>query len=135
MKTKFSGVWGRIVLYKYIACWLLVESSAILFGLAFSPEDDQFQKCQNVILTQFENTLNFNHFIKSFNICTNHWLFTYIYTPIKNQRGPLVAQMTCLIFLAYWHGFSSGYLLTFMLEFFVIFFERNVRKENYVIIL
>lgn len=26
------GLWGRITLYKYIACWLLTEGSAICFG-------------------------------------------------------------------------------------------------------
>lgn len=26
------GVWGRIVLYKYISCWLLTEGACIMFG-------------------------------------------------------------------------------------------------------
>lgn len=32
MRLILAGLWGRITLYKYIACWLLTESVCICFG-------------------------------------------------------------------------------------------------------
>lgn len=149
-KCILLGLWGRFTLYKYITCWLLTEGACILFGeyikrlkvlrkyilfvtptgLTHNGEDEngvvQWNGCENVKLSLIENTTEFNHYIQSFNINTNHWVAQYIYKRLKFLGNRYISQFASLLFLAIWHGFHSGYYVCFLFEFLVIYLERDV---------
>lgn len=141
------GMWGRFSLYKYISCWLLTEGACILFGrnwnyteilfylenfvgLTHNGQSEtgeiQWNGVENVKLSIFENTTQFNHYIQSFNINTNVWVAQYIYKRLKFLNNRHISQFASLLFLALWHGFHSGYYVCFFFEFIIIYFERDV---------
>lgn len=146
------GVWGRYSLYKYISCWLLTEGACILFGkcifmfrsgfdalstlgLSYNGLDEnrvvQWDGLANVDLWRLETATEFNHYIQSFNINTNHWVAQYIYKRLKFLGNRLISQAAALVFLAIWHGFHSGYYVCFLFEFMVIYMEKEVSFALY----
>ncbi|XP_044762922.1 lysophospholipid acyltransferase 5 [Coccinella septempunctata] len=131
-KHLLLGVWGRFTLYRYICCWLLAEGGCILFGITYNGVDERGHKkwdgLQNIKLSLIENTREFNDYIKSFNINTNHWIAHYVFKRLKFLGNRNLSQLGALLFLAVWHGYHSGYFLTFLLEFLVIYLERDVKS-------
>ncbi|XP_060533674.1 lysophospholipid acyltransferase 5 [Cylas formicarius] len=130
-KMILLGVWGRFTLYKYISCWLLTEGACILFGVAYNGEKNgvtHWDGVENVKLSVFENTTEFNHYIMSFNTNTNQWIARYIYKRLKFFGNKNVSQFAALLFLAAWHGVHSGYYLTFLFELVVMYMEREVKS-------
>ncbi|XP_001604606.2 lysophospholipid acyltransferase 5 [Nasonia vitripennis] len=125
------GLWGRCNLYKYISCWLITEGVCIIFGLTYNGKDkdgrDKWDGCANVSLLTFENATEFNHYIMSFNINTNHWCAEYIYKRLKFLGSKLYSQLATLAFLAVWHGLHSGYYLCFFQEFIIMYFEKDIK--------
>lgn len=134
MKHIYLGLWGRVSLYKYIAIWLLAEGSAVLFGLTYidaKPGDrdydpDELSGCSNIKVGVFENTSKFGHYVESFNVQTNHWVAVYVYKRLKFLNNRMCSHLGALLFLAVWHGFHSGYYMTFFMEFLVIRMEKEV---------
>lgn len=130
-KCIILGLWGRYSLYKYISCWLLTEGACILFGLTYNGKDekgeDLWNGCENVKLSLFESTTEFNHYIRSFNINTNHWVAQYIYKRLKFLGNRFISQAVSLLFLAVWHGFHSGYYICFAWEFIVMYLEKDIK--------
>ena len=49
----------------------------------------------------------------------------YVYKRLKFMNNRYVSQLSALVFLAVWHGWHSGYYLTFFNEFIVINFEKE----------
>ena len=49
----------------------------------------------------------------------------YVYKRLKFMNNRYVSQLSALVFLAVWHGWHSGYYLTFFNEFIVINFEKD----------
>ncbi|CAH1102115.1 unnamed protein product [Psylliodes chrysocephalus] len=131
-KMLLLGVWGRYTLYKYISCWLLAEGACILFGVAYNGTDDKgeikWDGAENIKLGIFENTTEFNHYIKSFNVNTNNWIAQYVYKRLKFLGNRQLSQFFSLLFLAIWHGLHSGYYVCFFFEFIVIFMERQIKS-------
>lgn len=130
-KLILMGLWGRYTLYKYISCWLLTEGACIMFGLSYNKNDKgevKWDAVTNINLSIFENCTEFNHYIQSFNLNTNQWVAKYIYKRLKFLGNKYVSQASVLLFLAVWHGLHSGYYLTFLHEFIVIFVERDVKS-------
>ncbi|XP_014206756.1 lysophospholipid acyltransferase 5 [Copidosoma floridanum] len=125
------GLWARCNLYKYISCWLIAEGVCIAFGLTYNGKDnngkDKWDGCANVELITFENATEFNHYILSFNVNTNHWAAEYIYKRCKFLGSKLYSQLATLIFLAIWHGFHSGYYACFFMEFIIMYFEKDLK--------
>ncbi|XP_033221130.1 lysophospholipid acyltransferase 5-like [Belonocnema kinseyi] len=123
------GIWGRINLYKYISCWLMTEGVCTAFGLTYNGKDSKglskWDGCANVKLLTFENATEYDHYIQSFNINTNHWSAEYIYKRLKFLGSKLYSQVTTLAFLAVWHGFHSGYYMCFVMEFIIMYFEKD----------
>jgi len=70
--------------------------------------------------------MQFNDYILSFNINTNQWCAEYIYKRLKFLGSKIYSQIMTLLFLALWHGFHSGYYHCFLMEFVVLYFERDV---------
>ncbi|XP_022249309.1 lysophospholipid acyltransferase 5-like isoform X2 [Limulus polyphemus] len=129
-KIFIMTLWGKIVLYKYIACWLLSEGSCIMAGLTYNGQDEQgndlWDGCCNVKLWEYEKTSNFDGVIKSFNINTNLWVAQYIFKRLKFLGNKLLSQAATLLFLALWHGLHSGYYVCFFNEFMVMKMEKDV---------
>lgn len=134
MKHIYLGMWGRLSLYKYISIWLLAEGAAVLFGLTYidaKPGDreydpDELSGCSNIKVGVFENTSKFGHYVESFNVQTNHWVAVYVYKRLKFLNNRVFSHLGALMFLAVWHGFHSGYYMTFLMEFIVIRMEKEV---------
>ena len=70
----------------------------------------------------------FFQLIDSFNINTNAWVMSYVYKRLRFLNNRLMSQAGALVFLAVWHGYHSGYYITFIHEFLVINFEKQVRS-------
>ncbi|KAK9884303.1 hypothetical protein WA026_005255 [Henosepilachna vigintioctopunctata] len=130
-KHLILGLWGRFTLYKYISCWLLTEGSCILFGITYDGIDEKGEKqwngLENVKLSIFENTLDFDDYVHSFNTNTNLWLGHYIYKRLKFLGNRNFSHLGALMFLAVWHGFHTGYFVAFFIEFLVIYTERDIK--------
>ncbi|XP_049847330.1 lysophospholipid acyltransferase 5-like [Schistocerca gregaria] len=129
-KCVIIGIWGKILLCKYICCWLISEGVCISFGLTFNgktPEGiTKWDGCQNVSLSVYENATKFGDFIASFNINTNLWVGTYIFRRLKFLGSRAISYAVTLTFLAVWHGLHSGYYACFFMEFVIMQFEREV---------
>lgn len=80
----------------------------------------------------FENTRRFQHYIDSFNVQTNHWIAEYVYKRLRFLNNRNYSQLGALVFLALWHGFHSGYYVCFAIEFAVMIFEREVKKNEQI---
>ena len=125
--------WCKITLSRYISFWLIAEGVCVLSGLSFLgvTEDDKgrqkidWKGCANVNPIRLETSTKFGHVIESFNINTNNWVAVYIYKRLKFMGSRTVSQLVTLLFLAVWHGFHSGYYLTFLNEFLIIKIERE----------
>lgn len=106
----------------------------IYVGITFNGVDEKgvadWSGCSNIKLLVFENTKRFQHYIDSFNVQTNHWIAEYIYKRLRFLNNRNYSQLGALIFLALWHGFHSGYYITFAMEFAVIICEREVSESD-----
>ncbi|XP_013772014.1 lysophospholipid acyltransferase 5-like isoform X1 [Limulus polyphemus] len=129
-KMLIMTLWGKIVLYKYVACWLLSEGSCTMTGLTYNGQDkngiDLWDGCCNVKIWDYETTCTFDGLIQSFNINTNHWVARYIFKRLRFLGNKLLSQAVTLLFLAMWHGLHSGYYVCFFNEFLVMKVERDV---------
>ena len=81
--------------------------------------------CANVKLRRLESAQKFGHYIEAFNINTNSWVMNYVYKRLKFLNNRYISQMSALVFLSVWHGWHSGYYLTFFNEFIVVNFEKE----------
>lgn len=124
------AIWGKSVIYKYVSCWMLAEGSAICFGLTFAGKkpngDEDWTGCANIKVTLYETARNFGQYIQAFNIQTNFWVAHYVYKRLKFLGNKHASHLLTLLFLAIWHGFHSGYYMTFFMEFAFIVFEKEV---------
>uniref|UniRef100_A0A8D0E114 Lysophospholipid acyltransferase 5 n=1 Tax=Salvator merianae TaxID=96440 RepID=A0A8D0E114_SALMN len=122
-------IWGKIMLYKYVTCWLVTEGVCIITGLAFNGKDEQgrpkWDACANMKVWLFETTPYFTGTIASFNINTNAWVARYIFKRLKFLGNKLLSQALSLFFLAVWHGLHCGYLVCFQMEFLIVVVERQ----------
>ncbi|KAG8197373.1 hypothetical protein JTE90_013498 [Oedothorax gibbosus] len=128
-KLIIMGLWGKIVLYKYIACWLVSEGSCIMAGLTYNGKDsegnDLWDGCANAKMRQYTTSSTFAGLIQSFNINTNLWVAQYVFKRLKFLGNRYISQAAALLFLAVWHGLHSGYYVCFMNEFIVMYFEKD----------
>ncbi|XP_077201863.1 lysophospholipid acyltransferase 5 [Paroedura picta] len=123
-------IWGKVILYKYVTCWLVTEGVCILTGLGYNGKDEKghskWDACANMKIWLFETTPFFTGTISSFNTNTNAWVARYIYKRLKFLGNKLLSQATSLLFLAIWHGLHCGYLVCFQMEFLIVIVERQV---------
>ncbi|XP_019404426.1 PREDICTED: lysophospholipid acyltransferase 5 [Crocodylus porosus] len=122
-------VWGKVVLYKYVTCWLVTEGVCILIGLGYNGQDEngkpKWDACANMKVWLYETTPLFTGTIASFNINTNAWVARYIFKRLKFLGNKLVSQALALFFLAIWHGLHSGYLVCFQMELLIVIVEKQ----------
>ncbi|XP_053146782.1 lysophospholipid acyltransferase 5 [Hemicordylus capensis] len=123
-------IWGKVMLYKYVTCWLVTEGVCILTGLGYNGKDakgvPKWDACANMKVWLFETTPYFTGTISSFNINTNAWVARYIYKRLKFLGNKLLSQAISLFFLALWHGLHCGYLVCFQMEFLIVMVERQM---------
>lgn len=121
--------WCKFILCKYLSAWLLAEGVCIVSGLSYNGvrEDGRidWKGCANVKLIRFETASRFGHLIEAFNINTNGWAASYVYKRLKFMDNRIISQLSTLFFLALWHGFHTGYLVTFFNEFITMNFEKE----------
>ncbi|XP_059609957.1 lysophospholipid acyltransferase 5 [Phlebotomus argentipes] len=126
------GLWGRLTLYKYMSVWLLSEGVCTRFGLTFRstskterPDEEDWSAGENVKIGILERASKFTHYIEAFNVATNRWVARHIYKRLKFLGSREISQASTLLFLAVWHGFHSGYYVSFLMEFIVVYIERD----------
>ena len=135
-QTSFAGkllllpVWVKLILAKYLSMWLMAEGVCAVAGLSYVPTSDpeseiNWSGCANVKLRRLESAQKFGHYIEAFNINTNAWVMNYVYKRLKFLNNRYISQMSALVFLAVWHGWHSGYYITFLNEFLVVNFEKD----------
>ncbi|KAJ6658328.1 hypothetical protein lerEdw1_020600 [Lerista edwardsae] len=122
-------IWGKVMLYKYVTCWLVAEGVCILTGLGYNGKDERgkpkWNACANMKVWLFETTPYFTGTIASFNTNTNAWVARYIYKRLRFLGNKLLSQALSLLFLAVWHGLHCGYLVCFQMEFLIVIVERQ----------
>ncbi|XP_061920334.1 lysophospholipid acyltransferase 5 isoform X2 [Entelurus aequoreus] len=126
----FILIWAKIILYKYVCCWLIAEGVCILTGLGYNgviEGEHQWDACANMKVWLFETTPHFGGTIASFNINTNAWAARHVFKRLKFLGNKLLSHVSTLFFLTIWHGLHSGYVLCFSLEFFIIILERQAQ--------
>lgn len=125
----YLGLYGTVVLHKYVACWLMAEGSCALSGLSYNGKDafgnNLWDGLCNIWVWRFESTTNFDGFIRAFNINTNKWVAQYIFKRLRFLGSKELSQLLALGFLALWHGFHLGYYVCFFNEFIVMKLERD----------
>jgi len=128
-KLLLLPIWCRFILAKYLFAWLSAEGVCIISGLAFNGVKEggfiDWKGCANVKVGRLEGSTKFGHVIESFNINTNNWVAVYVYKRLKFMGSRTISQVVTLLFLAVWHGFHSGYYLTFFNEFLTVKVERE----------
>ncbi|KAM3969055.1 lysophosphatidylcholine acyltransferase 3 protein nessy [Aphomia sociella] len=132
----YCGLWAHFALYKYVSCWLITEAACIRFGLSYngietSPEgltESKWDGCNNIKLLQFEGATKFQHYIDSFNCNTNYFAAEYVYKRLKFLGNRHLSQFCTLLFLALWHGIRSGYYVTFLNEFLIMYMEKELES-------
>ncbi|XP_013868920.1 lysophospholipid acyltransferase 5 isoform X1 [Austrofundulus limnaeus] len=126
----FILLWGKVILYKYVSCWVIAEGVCILTGLGYNGVVDgkhQWDACANMKVWLFETTPLFGGTIASFNINTNAWAARHVFKRLKFLGNKTLSHVATLLFLTIWHGLHSGYILCFSMEFFIITVERQVQ--------
>lgn len=129
-KAIYVSMLGKIFMWKYAGIWLLSESALIAFGVAYGEANEgvasDWAGCRNVNISLFDlEGVRLNHYIQSMNIQTNKWASNYVYKRLKFLKCKTISFIITAMFLALWHGFHSGYYLTFVFEVFVISFEKE----------
>lgn len=123
------GLWGKIALYKFISCWLLVEGALMCTGFTYAGKNadgsSNWSGCSNIKLILLETGSKMTHYVQSFNVNTNSWVAQYIYKRLKFLNNRTISYVAALAFLAVWHGFHSGYYLAFFMEYSIITIERQ----------
>jgi len=123
------SIWVKGMLSKYIGAWLFSEGACIFSGLAYNGRKEDgtilWNGGANVKLRKWEYCYNFGQVIESFNINTNAWAMNYVYKRCRFLNSKLYSQVVTLVFLAVWHGFHSGYYVTFFCEVLVMQFEKQ----------
>ncbi|XP_017164740.1 lysophospholipid acyltransferase 5 isoform X1 [Poecilia reticulata] len=126
----FILLWGKVMLYKYVSCWVIAEGVCILAGLGYNGVVNgkhQWDACANMKVWLFETTPLFGGTIASFNINTNAWAARHVFKRLKFLGNKTLSHVATLLFLTIWHGLHSGYILCFSMEFFIITVERQAQ--------
>lgn len=78
---------------------------------------------------EYETTSTFGGLIRSFNVTTNQWSGKYIFKRLKFLRSKFLSHLFTLIYLALWHGWKSGYYVTFTIELLIMKMEWEVSQR------
>lgn len=125
----YLGVWAKLALYKYVACWLLTEGALMILGISHAGKkengENDWSGCSNVNLIILETGYTMQHYVHSFNVNTNQWVGQYVYKRLKFLNNRTISYAAALGFLAVWHGFHSGYYMAFLNEYMTVTVEKQ----------
>ncbi|KAK2183141.1 hypothetical protein NP493_318g04061 [Ridgeia piscesae] len=128
-KILVIALYSKVVLHKYLTCWLMAEGCCILVGLTYHGKDENgnelWDGCANIRIRRYERASTMQELIQSFNVNTNRWMSKYVFKRLKFLGSREASQSITLAFLALWHGFYSGYFMTFSIEFLLVKFEKE----------
>lgn len=128
-KVTLIAITFKIVLWKYIASWLISEGACVLSGVAYNEKTSEYDNCANVIVWEYETTPTFGGIIRSFNIRTNAFAAKYIFKRLKFLGSKAASQLLTLLFLATWHGLETGYFICFGMEFLIMKMETDLAAK------
>ena len=121
-------LYGKTALTKYFGVWILNEGPCALSGLSFNGFNKDKVKMDgvcNIRPIQMETSTSLGFSIDNFNINTNQWCKLYIYKRLRFLNNKNMSSLGTLLFLAIWHGFHSGYYITFFFEFLIMGVETQ----------
>uniref|UniRef100_H2ZWS5 Lysophospholipid acyltransferase 5 n=1 Tax=Latimeria chalumnae TaxID=7897 RepID=H2ZWS5_LATCH len=123
-------VWGKIMLYKYVCCWLLVVSPLPGKGSNSGTETTECSLDLNWKVREWQSdSVDVRSEIVLI-VCFLCFCFLFfprhIFKRLKFLGSKLASQAATLLFLAVWHGFHSGYFVCFSLEFLIVIVEKQV---------
>ncbi|XP_063683949.1 lysophospholipid acyltransferase 5-like [Bolinopsis microptera] len=116
LKILYITAWGHFSLFRYIAVWLIAESTCIYMGYSFDGEG-KWDGLKNFATTSFHLSLTVQGLIDTWNMRTTAWCGKHIYKRCKFLGNKTLSQLITMIFLAIWHGLHVGYLIFFFQEF------------------
>lgn len=129
VRSFWFSLWSKVILAKYIAAWLFAEGASTLSGLSYVKDEKtgevMWNGMANVKLRIYESSHKFQHLIDSFNINTNGWAANYVYKRLRFLNNKMYSQVGTLLFLAIWHGYHSGYFITFANELLTMTVEKE----------
>ncbi|EJD53647.1 endoplasmic reticulum protein [Auricularia subglabra TFB-10046 SS5] len=120
---------------KYYAVWKMAEGACILTGLGFTGFNKQglsvWEGASNADILGLEFAPNFKVLLDSWNIKTNIWLRECVYKRVTPQgkKPGFRSSMITFTTSAFWHGFASGYYVTFIFAGFVQTLGRLCRAS------
>ncbi|ALC45161.1 nes [Drosophila busckii] len=130
LRIFYLGFWAKFSLYKYISCWLLTEGALMSIGFSYKGQDAEgkpdWSGCSNVKLMLLETGNTMQHYVQSFNVNTNQWVGHYIFKRLKFLNNRNISYAAALGFLAVWHGFHSGYYMSFLMEYMIVTVEKQI---------
>ncbi|KAM8826283.1 lysophospholipid acyltransferase 5 isoform 1-T1 [Synchiropus picturatus] len=127
----FILLWVKVILYKYVSCWVIAEGACILSGLGYNGVEDgkpKWNACANMKVWLFETTPLFSGTILSFNINTNAWAARHVFKRLRFLGNKTLSHVATLMFLSIWHGLHSGYFMCFSMEFIIVIVERQAQS-------
>ncbi len=107
------------------------EGVCIISGASYNEKTDSVYECSNVHVLKFETTPTFGGIIRSFNLTTNEFAAKYIFKRLKFLGSRTASHFITLLFLALWHGWATGYYITFGMEFLIMKMEWEVSLCSY----
>ena len=122
---------------KYYGVWTLTEGACILSGIGYRGLDPKtgkhnWDRLTNIRPLGVELGQNAHAYLGNWNCNTNHWLRNYIYLRVtpRGKKPGFRASMATFVTSAFWHGFMSGYYLTFVLASFMQNTAKSTRAES-----
>ncbi|XP_074603759.1 lysophosphatidylcholine acyltransferase 3 protein nessy [Brevipalpus obovatus] len=125
-KFTVIAICTKVQCCKYIGIWLLSEGSLIVSGFTYNKKEKKLDNYSNVDVRLFELATTFGDIIRSFNLTTNNWAAKYLFKRLKFLGNRVASHALTLAFLAIWHGWMSGYYITFIMEFIIMKFEWEI---------
>jgi lysophospholipid acyltransferase len=126
---------GLVSRTKYYGVWTLTEGACILTGLGYNGIDEKtrkvkWDKLENISPWTIESAQNSRAYLEGWNKNTNNWLRNYVYLRVtpRGKKPGFRASLATFTTSALWHGFSSGYYLTFVLGAFLQTVAKHFRR-------
>ncbi len=98
---------------KYYFAWTIAEGSYVMIGLGFrrpshGHHKPRWDRCENVNLKRVELAANFKQIVSEWNVCTNNWLYQYVYKRVADwlypgRRPGFRANLATYVVSAFWH--------------------------------
>lgn len=124
----------------FYAVWTLSEVSCTISGLAFQPPH-RFTRGRNVNIREFELGTHFSQKTNNWNIrIADLWLKACIYQRVEAVPGPLkpfissrkaLANLITKMTSAFWHGWYTGYMISFLSLGLCNWSEDALRRKVY----